>query len=360
MNEKLIVLISEIILASATIGALAIILLSSWYDLRIASMKKRLQRASLDLARLHQPFVTLVVYTHNQASTVTESLDAIAKSHYAKYQLVVANHGSTDKTGQLVKQYQKSHPKFPVKLYTAKPIVNYDDVIQRAVKKSPGTNLVMILDGSSFITPNALAESVAHFSVNDRLTRLQLREQIDVDISIQTLTSHFFSLSKNLFYKALSVLHLIPRHTSRVVMYRQSPLPKNKTLYASNVAFTSAKSSNSPLRPLRQIIPILLLCILVISLVSYWMWTAAALKSNALLTLSWVAVSIWLLAVIWSDNIIKVTRKIELSLSVPFMYFLIYVRSIKGFFVSFWQLIRSTPYRRLVNAYIAESYSSRY
>ena len=90
------------------------------------------------------------------------------------------------------------------------------------------------------------------------------------------------------------------------------------------------------------------------------MWTTATLKSNLLLTLSWIVLTIWLLAVAWTDSLTKLSRKIELSVTVPFMYFIFYVYALAGFFKSGWALLRRYPYHELIDAFKAELYSSRY
>ena len=95
-------------------------------------------------------------------------------------------------------------------------------------------------------------------------------------------------------------------------------------------------------------------------MMSYWFWTAASLRSNLLLTLSWIGVCVWLLAIVWSDDVIRITKKIELSVSIPFMYFVFYAQTVVGFLVGLWRLIRAVPFAALTTAFQAELYSTRY
>jgi hypothetical protein len=362
MNEKVLIIISEIILGGTVIVALAIILMASWYDLRVAASKKQLQRTVSKLTKSRQPFITIVIYTARHTPLTTECLDSIIKNNYVNYRIVVASHGSSSKTRQILKQYQKSHPKLILTHYTGSASLTHEAVLQRAMKKVSASEFVLTLPGSSLVAANTLRNCVAQFINDNRLAHLHLRQQLSTDVSIQTLTSHFLALSKNITYKALSALHALQRNPSPTVTFsRQSPLPNPQSRYMSSMTHAQIDSiAVSPHWSITQTSIIILVWLIIISIAAYWMWTAATLKSNAFLTLSWTTVCIWLLAILWSDTLTRLSRKIELTLTVPFMYFLLYVHIIADLLRSIWRLIKSIPLKNMAGAFQAELYSARY
>lgn len=359
MSERLFVTVCEVAIGVAVVTALIIILLATWYDFRAALVKKQHQQASSRLNKRRQPFVTIVIYTNNHASSIEHCLRSISVSHYSHYRIVVADHKSADTTRQIVKAYQKSHPKQLIALYTARGTHPRNEVIQRAIKKLPSSDYTMIIDGSTEITDITLRNAIANFTINDSLRRLELRDYSVADPTIRSLVPQFTSLTKNIIFKALTVIHLLPSTNSSVSIVKQISNGSQR-YYASTVTYSRDKSPPQTKSSTIHLLIILIVCILVISIVGYWMWTAATLRSNLLLTLSWMVLVILLLAIIWSDNLIKISRKIELTITVPFMYFILYVQALNGFFKSIWNLIRRYPYQKLIDIFKAELHSTNF
>ncbi|MDB5186569.1 MAG: hypothetical protein JWM07_41 [Candidatus Saccharibacteria bacterium] len=100
-------------------------------------------------------------------------------------------------------------------------------------------------------------------------------------------------------------------------------------------------------------------------LVTYFFYTAATLQSNTFLTLSWLLVSLWLIAIIWSDNKVALVGKIDLTLAIPFMYFILYVTLLLYILMTIWKAAKnfslpSIQYRNFLAAIEREAYSTRY
>jgi glycosyltransferase involved in cell wall biosynthesis len=359
MTEKLFVTICEYTIGVVVVVALITILLASRYDFRLRLVKKRVQRTSNKLTKSRQPFITVVVYTHNNASSIERCLDSITHSRYANYRIVIADHKSTDKTPQIVKAYQNSHSKYSLVLYNARDTLSRKEVIDRAIKKLPATDYTMVIEGTVEITDTTLRTAIANFTINDSLNALVLRQYSDSDLSIQNLVPQFASLTKNIIYKALATIRLLPSTESGVSIVKETTNTGQRH-YASSVTYHQDNVLSQPKSSIIHLLLKILVCAIVISLIGYWMWTAATLKSNLLLTLSWIVLSISLLAIIWSDNLVKISRKIELTVTVPFMYFFLYAHAFGSFLNSLWLLIRHYPYQKQMNAFKAELYSTRY
>ena len=360
MNEKLIILISEIILGSAVVAGLAVILIASWYDLRATAVKKHLQRISAKLNKTRQPWITIVVYTHNHSSLITECLDSIQRSRYANYRIVVVDHGSTDTTRRIVKEYQKLHKQVSLVFYDARRATSRDQAVRRGITKVPASQLTLTIDGSVLLSPDTLRNSASYFVNNDQLTSLHLRHYNEPAPSLTALTPQFIALTKNIIYKAMSVIRLLPKSPHRVMLYRPSmPHNKQSSLYMSTISYRQPLPSHSRYS-VKRIALLTIVWLIIAAMMSYWFWTAASLRSNLLLTLSWIGVCVWLLAIVWSDDVIRITKKIELSVSIPFMYFVFYAQTVVSFLVGIWRLLRAIPYRTFVTAFQDELYSTRY
>ncbi len=157
MNSTYILIV---VLGCINIARICLLLMHSfWYDYR-----KTLQRPPLTLTS--SPKVSVVVTAFNEEKVIQRCLASVYQSTYSKFDLVVANDGSTDQTSQLVIEFRKNLTKQKqrsLRLITTKNggkarILNY--VLKKYIK----TPLVMVLDADSIIAPNAIANSVKYFS----------------------------------------------------------------------------------------------------------------------------------------------------------------------------------------------------
>ena len=57
---------------------------------------------------------------------------------------------------------------------------------------------------------------------------------------------------------------------------------------------------------------------------TYFFYTTATLQSATYLTLSWLALMIWLITAIWSDAMTKRAQKVVLTFCAPVFYFALY------------------------------------
>jgi peptidoglycan-N-acetylglucosamine deacetylase len=66
-----------------------------------ARKRRRLQLAPSSW----QPSVSILVPAYNEARVIGKSLEALLQSHYSKYEVIVIDDGSTDRTAQVVQEY---------------------------------------------------------------------------------------------------------------------------------------------------------------------------------------------------------------------------------------------------------------
>lgn len=56
--------------------------------------------------------VSIIIPTYNRAELVTETLDSIRNQSYQKWECIIVDDGSTDKTEEAIKKYIENNPKF--------------------------------------------------------------------------------------------------------------------------------------------------------------------------------------------------------------------------------------------------------
>jgi hypothetical protein len=149
-------------------------------------------------------------------------------------------------------------------------------------------------------------------------------QTIIADYTISDLPQLFLRLSGNLIDKAI-IRHKPYDKTSVlfVVRYVLARSSKPRTRKVSTGTIVTIHSKIYRFRLLVISIGLLI----AIGLLSYFFYTAATLRSNTLLALSWMLVSSWLVALIWSDEHLTFTTKSKLSFTIPFMYFVFYVQA---------------------------------
>lgn len=384
MNERLFIQIFEIILAIISIGGIAFILAATWYDLRIIHYKKHLQIASTKMTGRRQPSITVLVYARNAVTSLEACLNSIHANQYKHFKVIVADNHSTDDTKKYLATYKRTHPNISLLTYHAKRTTDRSAILRQAYKKDTSSQLVIILDATDTIPPTLLQDCALRFVANDNLDVLRLRPLPTANVSITSSGLHFYMQSKNIVDKSFARSPFLTRGSDKsgIVMkssiFKQASNPRKITVdYASALTYLQSLPNTHPftiysrstsLHSWKRIVSLCIVVIglaFIISIATYFFYTAATLQSNVLLTLSWTIVCLWLLAVIWSDDVYASGRKIELTSTVPFMYFIFYTQMIFVLLLMLWKILRRIPppnlsLNKMHDTIQLELYSTRY
>ncbi|HEV7952098.1 MAG TPA: hypothetical protein VGO98_01875 [Candidatus Saccharimonadales bacterium] len=165
---------------------------------------------------------------------------------------------------------------------------------------------------------------------------------------------------------AATHLHITPNQTIRSLPHLFFALTRNmitKALVWRKPHDISTKLSGQSRMAIVAISSVGL--VIMIAIWTYFFYTAAILQSNTLLTLSWAVVSLWLVAVVWSDDDLVFSRKCELTFTIPFMYFVFYVQSLIQLTLNMWRLatiikLPKIQVQKISDAIRVELYSTRY
>ncbi|MBC7869091.1 hypothetical protein H7X69_02855, partial [Candidatus Saccharibacteria bacterium] len=179
-------------------------------------------------------------------------------------------------------------------------------------------------------------ECAARFVADDTLSVLQLNGHIKEAQSINLLWLRFAGLSQNMYAKAASLLSIWHVRTgesnvmySSLVFMQQQGGPKvmdvscryEGSLVVATMPMPQPRSAflSFPIMWWGALAPALFL-------LAYFFYIAATLQSSSLLILSWLILTIWLLAAVLSDEASKVFEKIRLTFCLPALYFLLYAQ----------------------------------
>lgn len=348
MNERLFIQLCEIILGIAAFGGIAFILAATWYDLRMIRYRKHTQTFSKTMTGRREPSITVLVYAHDMITTLEACLNSISANRYKNFKIIVADNCSTDGTKKHLEQYKKTHPGISLLAYRTRTATTRSMALQQAYKKVESSQLILVLDGTDIIPHTLLREGAARFVANANLDMLRLRTLLTDGLSIASLSRYLYMLHRNIIDKSFAQFSLSTSHPnwSGVILKSSTFEHKNTTRkitteYASTLTYSRSSLGTPPssvdhirlavTHPWKKIASLFAVATsvaFIICIVTYFYYTAATLQSNTLLTLSWIIVSLWLLAVVWLDEAYELRTKIDLTLSVPFMYFIFYVQSI--------------------------------
>ena len=337
----------------------------------------------------NRPLVSIIIPSFNEAGVIERCLDSILKSSYKKFEIIVVDDASKDKTKQVVADYIKSHRKFKIKLVVKRKNAGRGGALNAGFKKSKG-QLIMALDADCTLDKPALKNIVRHFAMDAGLSALASNVRIMPYPSMISLLQEFEYITnfrtkkvntfanaeyiiggsgavyrREIFQKlkgfnetmltedialSLSIAKLGNKqfklfYGSDVIVYTE-PVPSYRSLFNQRYRwklgilqamfhhrglFFSTKSIYTKLLswfylPLAALGELLLLA--QPFLLVYFVYLSVNYSNPKLFVISWAAISFMIVFAIWSDENLSLKRKARLTLLTPIMYTLFYVLTV--------------------------------
>lgn len=148
------------------------------YEIQQVRAQRQL-RAQPHARRYRQrPLISVLVYTHNDAATISPCLQALTKSSYRKLEIVVVDACSRDNTRKLVKQFIASHPRKMVKLSMLRKQQPHIEAISSVYKKHATGQLIMSINATDLIDSQALNQAVTQFNARDDVSIVSFSRQL--------------------------------------------------------------------------------------------------------------------------------------------------------------------------------------
>lgn len=138
---------------------------SSVYDIVAASEAKNPSTISRTRRNRYRPKVSIVIPAYNEELTIVRCLDELKNLRYPKKKLeiIVSDDCSKDATKRITRAYIKAHPNRAIKLVAGKTNGGRGEAINRGVARSSG-EIIVAFDADCIFEPNAIRKLVAHFA----------------------------------------------------------------------------------------------------------------------------------------------------------------------------------------------------
>lgn len=297
------------------------------YDIIRSSTRQHLPRVLQ-----HQPHITVLVYTKNNAQTIRANLKSIMQSTYRHFDVVMVDDGSVDDTYQVAKGLQQNMKRGRLVIFKKRKPALRSEVLYAAYRKSLKGDLVLVLNADTTITKQLLRQCAGEYRAFPA-EAIKLNRQYEVADNLRAVLPRFQQLGHHLQMKLFSFLKNRNNYTDEgeVVYTRTTFLALRKTRvpvsYRGHLIVKTLTVPTFLSVPRLSAVSVLgIICGL--ALLSYAGFEAVVNHTPTLLLLSWLVVCLWFLGALWLDEAEKTEGKIKLTFTLPPLYFFIYLTGI--------------------------------
>ncbi|MEO7904187.1 MAG: glycosyltransferase [Candidatus Saccharimonadales bacterium] len=124
---------------------------------------RRHQLLPVSLQR-YTPTVTLLMPAHNEELVVARGLDSVFASQYTNLHVIVVNDASTDATAAILRRYKRLHPHYSLRIINKRRNGGKGAALNDALRRYVDSELVMMLDADSVLSPDAIKHAVSYFT----------------------------------------------------------------------------------------------------------------------------------------------------------------------------------------------------
>lgn len=318
----------EYILLGVTGAGIVGIIMAGLYDMQAAARRQSIDAVARKLRRKSaRPQLTVIVYAYNDSEMIAGCLEALRRSAYKKYDLVVVDNASHDRTRQVVRAFMREHPRFVFRFYAKRKHSPLSEALRLACKKSRQAEFVVTLAASSRPSRDFLTVAVARFIAEPGLAGFLVSER---PMSLLTITGVVPEVVRSLQHAGMKSLSLLKVQRAQVNVngaYRYRLIVnqvKTYVRYEGSLALPTVhyeQQSGIVEYKLLLVLP----AVTTLLFMTYAMTLAASLVSSQPLFASWLVAAVGSLVFVWSDERMPTMQKIQLTFAAPLVYFLLYV-----------------------------------
>lgn len=188
----------------------------------------------------YEPFVSILVATYNEESVIANRLSNLAELDYQKnkYEILVVNSGSVDKTSKIVKEFI-NNPKFvghSIKLIEENERNGKASAINLGVKASRG-DIILIADANSLYDKSALRELISCFK-DPRVGAVSGRYVVSNCCKGIPASEGFYWEIESIMFSGESCLDSISTVTGTISAWRKELVNFNKETLSEDLDMT--------------------------------------------------------------------------------------------------------------------------
>lgn len=111
----------------------------------------------------YRPLISVIIPTHNEETGIERTLDAVLKSSYKNFEVVIGDDLSDDQTKPILRRYIAAHPKHSIRLVAKRKWGGRGAALDAALSRARG-ELVMALDADCVVDRHALRNMARYFA----------------------------------------------------------------------------------------------------------------------------------------------------------------------------------------------------
>lgn len=138
-----------------TIFAMLRIVFMSIYVIRSARHKRRLEYRAPQLI-----YASVLIPAYNEQETILKTLESLQTSKHRRFEALVIDDGSTDRTGEIVREFVKSDPRFRL---LQKSNGGKSTALNMGMRMAK-YDIVVTIDADTILFPNAIDEMIKPFA----------------------------------------------------------------------------------------------------------------------------------------------------------------------------------------------------
>lgn len=171
------------------------------------------------------PFVSIIIPVYNGARFLVEALDSCLAQTYSRFEMIVVDDGSTDKTWKILKRYRKRFPKI-VRIYHLPENQGESPTANFAIGKSRGTYIAR-MDSDDLMHRDRIVKQVRYLENNPFVVAVGSQARV-IDEKGRRIGLKRTPLTNADIYHSMAFVNPMI-HPS--VMYRKALLPNLPHLY---------------------------------------------------------------------------------------------------------------------------------
>lgn len=335
------------------------------------------------------PLVTIMIPAHNEETGVTKTLNSVCASTYKNLQVIVVDDASTDTTRKVVEQYIEEHPEHPVEFLSIIMNRGKATALNFAIQEKARGEFVMTLDADSVIDKHAVENALKYFddpNVAGVAANVKIYHQQSI-IALLQMFEHMIGYRSKKFYTLTNSEFIVGgvastyRHdvlkrvgwydtdtqTEDIGLSLKITAEGNKThklVYAEDViAMTEAVQTTKALfrqrfrwklgmiqnllkfghvvgsadstytrmltyfrLPMAFLGEVMLLLEPV--LFGYILYLSIIYSEPGFFFGAYITMIIYMMFIVWNDNTMNMTRRIQLTAYFPVLYFIFYIMNV--------------------------------